>query len=182
MDRRVGQPPVPIDVATTGPKITALAARLADRVTFAVGADIDRLTEAVNLVHAERAAAGLDPTSMSIGAYVNVVAHPDRAMARSLVRGSAASFAHFSGMAGAARVADESMAPTFEALGKGYEMADHARANSTHASNLSDEFLDAFAVAGPVDECVSRSIGVDGSGCSTASSWSLGDTMPIGMS
>jgi len=25
-----------------------------------------------------------------------------------------------------------------------------------HASDLSDEFLDAFAVAGPVDECVSR--------------------------
>jgi len=56
-----GQPPVPIDVAATGPKITALAGRLADRVTFAVGADVGRLTEAITLVRAERAAAGLDP-------------------------------------------------------------------------------------------------------------------------
>jgi 5,10-methylenetetrahydromethanopterin reductase len=59
-------------------------------------------------------------------------------------------------MAGASRVADESMAPTFEALGKSYDMVDHARADSAHASNLTDEFIDAFAVAGPVDECVSR--------------------------
>ena len=151
-----GQAPVPIDVAATGPKITALAARLADRVTFAVGADVGRLTDAVGLVRAERVAAGLDPASLSVGAYINVVAHPDRVVARSLVRGSAASFAHFSGMAGAARVTDESMAPTFAALGTGYDMADHARADSTHASTLTDEFLDAFAVAGPVDECVSR--------------------------
>ncbi len=27
--------------------------------------------------------------------------------------------------------------------------------SQSHASDLSDEFLDAFAVAGPVDECVS---------------------------
>jgi 5,10-methylenetetrahydromethanopterin reductase len=151
-----GQPPVPIDVAATGPKITALAGRLADRVTFAVGADIGRLTEAIALVRTARAAAGFDPKSISVGAYVNVVAHPDRAMARSLVKGSAASFAHFSGMAGASRVANESMAPTFEALGSGYNMADHARADSTHASTLTDEFLDAFAIAGPVDDCVAR--------------------------
>ncbi len=151
-----GQPPVPIDVAATGPKITALAARLADRVTFAVGADPGRLIDAVSLVRSEREAAGLDPQSMSVGAYVNVVAHPDRAKARSLVKGSAASFAHFSGMAGASRVSDESMASTFEALGKNYDMNDHARADSTHAAELSDQFLDAFAIAGPVDDCVAR--------------------------
>jgi len=161
-----GQPPVPVDVAATGPKVTALAARLADRVTFAVGADTDRLRDAVALVRAERAAAGLDPASIDVGAFVNVVAHPDRDVARSLVKGSAASFAHFSGMAGAAPVADSAMASTFETLGRDYDMSAHARADSTHASALSDDFLDAFAVAGPVDECVTRlsalmEVGVD---------------------
>lgn len=161
-----GQPPVPIDVAATGPKVTALAARLADRVTFAVGADVERLTDAIALVRAERAAAGLDPASVSVGAYVNVVAHPDVAMARALVRGSAASFAHFSGMDGAPPVADPAKAATFAALGRDYDMANHAKAGSTQGAALSDEFLDGFAVAGPVEHCVERlgqliDVGVD---------------------
>ncbi len=161
-----GQAPVPIDVAATGPKVTALAARHADRVTFAVGADVDRLAEAIALVRAERAAAGLDPTSISVGAYVNVVAHPDVAMARSLVRGSAASFAHFSGMDGAPPVADAAMAETFAALGRDYDMANHAKAGSAQGSALTDEFIDAFAIAGPVSYCIDRlaaliEVGVD---------------------
>jgi len=151
-----GQPPVPIDVAATGPKVTALAARLADRVTFAVGADAGRLAGAIALVRAERQAAGLDPSTISVGAYVNVVAHPDRHMARSIVRGSAASFAHFSGMAGAPSLAGDARAEAFAALGRDYDMAHHAEAGSSHASALSDDFLDSFAVAGPSAYCVSR--------------------------
>lgn len=151
-----GQPPVPIDVAATGPKVTALAARHADRVTFAVGADVERLSDAIALVRAERAAAGMDPASISVGAYVNVVAHPDVEMARSLVRGSAASFAHFSGMDGAPPVADASMASTFAALGRDYDMANHAKASSAQGASLSDGFIDAFAIAGPVPHCIDR--------------------------
>lgn len=151
-----GQPPVPIDVAATGPKVTALAARHADRVTFAVGADVERLADAIALVRAERAAAGFDPASISVGAYVNVVAHPDIEMARSLVRGSTATFAHFSGMDGAPAVADESKAATFAALGRDYDMANHAKASSAQGASLSDAFIDSFAIAGPVPHCIDR--------------------------
>jgi 5,10-methylenetetrahydromethanopterin reductase len=151
-----GQQAVPIDVAATGPKVSALAARLADRVTFAVGADVERLRAAIALVRNERASAGLEPGGISVGAYINVVTHPDTDVARALVRGSAASFAHFSGMAGAERVANDAMASEYERLGRDYVMDDHARAESAHASALSDEFLDAFSVAGPVDHCVAR--------------------------
>ena len=151
-----GQPPVPIDVAATGPKVTALAARHAERVTFAVGADVERLADAISLVRRERAAAGLDPASISVGAYVNVVTHPDVRTARSLVRGSAASFAHFSGMEGAPVVADEARAATFAALGREYDMANHARADSAQGAALSDAFIDAFAIAGPVPYCIDR--------------------------
>jgi 5,10-methylenetetrahydromethanopterin reductase len=161
-----GQPPVSIDVAATGPRVTALAARYAERVTFAVGADVGRLADAIALVRSERAAAGLDPASISVGAYVNVVTHPEIEMARSLVRGSAASFAHFSGMDGAPPVADEAMAATFAALGRDYDMANHAKAGSVQGASLTDEFIDAFAVAGPVRYCIDRlsqliEVGVD---------------------
>lgn len=150
-----GQPPVPIDIAATGPKVIAVAARRGDRVTFAVGADPERLRDAIALVRSERERAGLDPASISVGAYVNAVAHPDRDLAFQIARGSTASFAHFSGMAGAPKknTSDDAV---FRALGKNYDMAGHATAGASHAQALPDEFIDRFAVAGPSEHCVSR--------------------------
>ncbi|MEM9034556.1 MAG: LLM class flavin-dependent oxidoreductase [Actinomycetota bacterium] len=150
-----GQPPAPIDVAATGPKVTAIAARHADRVTFGVGADPARLRDAIALVRAERERAGLDPASISVGAYVNTAAHPDPAAARAIVRGGTASFAHFSGMAGAPKAAGPDAA-VFEAIGRDYDMSGHASASAGHASAMPDEFVDRFAVAGPVEHCISR--------------------------
>ncbi len=66
---------VPVDVAATGPRVIAVAARLADRVTFAVGADPARLRWAV---HEARAANAAPPP---MGAYLPVVVHADRARA-----------------------------------------------------------------------------------------------------
>ncbi len=151
----VDLPPVPIDIAATGPKVIAVAARLADRVTFSVGADPQRLRDAIALVRSERAAAGLDPASISIGAYVNVVANPDVATARTIARGGTAVFAHFSGMAGApaTNTADDAV---FEAIDKNYDMSGHASADAAHAAAMPDDFIDRFAVAGPVEHCVTR--------------------------
>ncbi|MFK8022836.1 MAG: LLM class flavin-dependent oxidoreductase [Ilumatobacter sp.] len=151
-----GLTPVPIDIAATGPKVTAIAARLADRVTFAVGADPVRLREAVHLVRKEREAAGLDPHSISVGAYVNAVAHPDANAARELARGSTATFAHFSGMDGAPTSSSTSDAAVYESLGADYDMAGHASAGSAHAAALPNEVIDRFAVAGPSADCVAR--------------------------
>ena len=150
-----GQPPVPIDVAATGPRVTAVAARHADRVTFGVGADPVRLRDSIALVREERDRAGLDPSEISVGAYVNVAAHPDASVARSIVRGGTASFAHFSGMSGAPR-RDGPDGAVYEALGRDYDMAGHATASASHAAALTDEFIDRFSVAGPVEHCVSR--------------------------
>lgn len=150
-----GQPPVPIDIAATGPKVIGVAARHADRVTFGVGADPHRIRESIALARSEREAAGLDPSTLSVGAYVNVVAHPDMDRARELARGGTASFAHFSGMSGAPKrnSADDAV---FEAIDAKYEMADHASADADHAAAMPDDFVDRFAVAGPADYCVRR--------------------------
>ena len=43
------QPPVPIDIAASGPKVIAFAARTVERVTFAVGADPERMAWALDL-------------------------------------------------------------------------------------------------------------------------------------
>src|SRR3569833_2327047 len=44
---RIGQPKVPVSVAATGPRVIAVAATLAERVTFSVGADVTRLRQAI---------------------------------------------------------------------------------------------------------------------------------------
>ncbi len=95
-----GQPAVPVELAATGPRTIALAATLADRVMFTVGAEPFRVAWAAGLARQARAAAGLDPAGLRMGAYVNVACDPDLATACGLIRGSAAIFAHFSSMAG----------------------------------------------------------------------------------
>jgi len=76
-------PPVPIDVAATGPRVIELAARIADRITFALGANPERLRWGIEKARAARRAAGLDPAALQFGAYANVAPHPDLAIARS---------------------------------------------------------------------------------------------------
>src|SRR5215213_1411962 len=89
---RARQAKVPLDVAVSGPRMTELAAGLAERVTLAVGADPERVAWALDL--------GRDPASISFGAYVNVGCLADRDAARALIRGGVAAFAHFSSMPG----------------------------------------------------------------------------------
>ncbi len=149
-----GLPPVSIDVAATGPKVIAVAARRADRVTFAVGADPQRIRDSIAIVRAERAAAGLDPTGISVGAYVNVAVHPDLAVAREVVRGVTAVFAHFSSMAGAPPADGDGA--VLDDIDTQYEMAEHARSDAVHATSMPDEFIDRFAVVGPAEHCVAR--------------------------
>jgi 5,10-methylenetetrahydromethanopterin reductase len=150
-------PPVPIDVAATGPRVIEIAARFADRITFAVGANPERLRWGIQKARAARAAAGLDPESLRFGAYVNVAPHPDVAVARELVRGGVGTFAHFSGMRGSSAdgVAREDRA-VFEGIHGRYEREKHTLGRARHAAALDDAFLDRFAVVGPTQACVAR--------------------------
>ena len=59
-----------MDVAATGPKVIAAAARHADRVTLNVGADTDRIKWGMEVARSARAAAGL-PQDIPFGAYVS---------------------------------------------------------------------------------------------------------------
>ena len=78
----------------------AAAARSADRTLFALGADPQRIKWGIEVSRQARAEAGLDADGIRYGAYVNVVAHPDVAIARKLVIGSLSTFARFSVMHG----------------------------------------------------------------------------------
>jgi 5,10-methylenetetrahydromethanopterin reductase len=148
---------VPVDVAATGPKVIGVAARLAERVTFAVGATPERVRWAIDTARAARAAAGLDAAMLGLGAYVPVFVHADRATARSMISGGVASYARFSVMHGSvAGPVDAPVRGVLDAVHDAYDMDHHFMHGSPQSTVLTDEAIDAFGVAGPPSYCVER--------------------------
>jgi 5,10-methylenetetrahydromethanopterin reductase len=148
---------VPVDVAATGPKVIAAGAVLAERVTFAVGADPARVRWAIDLAGAARQAAGLDPHGLGLGAYLPLIVHPDRPTARRLIAGGVASYARFSVMHGhVVGPAAEADQRTLTAVHDAYDMDRHFTHGSPQSAVLTDEVIDAFGVAGPPSYCLER--------------------------
>lgn len=142
-------PKVPVSVAATGPRMIAIAAQHADRVTLAVGADPERVRWGVGLARANGAS--------SVGAYVNVVAHDDIDTARALAEGGVASFARFSVMHGTpSGPVDDEQRDVLTNVHRAYDMTAHTRAKTPQAAALTPSFADRFAVLGPSAHCVDR--------------------------
>lgn len=150
-------PKVPVEVAATGPRVIAVAARVADRVMFALGADPERLAWGLAQARAARREAGLTEDGVAFGAYVNLVCHPDVVTARALVAGGLTTFARFAVMHGATKgpVTDE-QADVLGRIHDAYDMRRHTRADTAHAAALTPGFVDRYAIVGPPDHCIDR--------------------------
>ena len=141
--------PVPVEVVATGPKALALAGACADRVLLAVGADPDRVAWAVGVAR--------DAGARRIGAFVNVVTHPDKEVARRIGAGGLATFARFSAMDGTVRSPiDAASEQVLHDVHDRYDMNQHTRAGSPQAARLTQEFVDRFGIVGPAEHCVDR--------------------------
>ena len=148
---------VPIEVAATGPKVIDIAARRADRICFAVGADPERLAQCMTHARQCAEAAGRDPQTLRFGAYINCVIHEDPAVAREAIRGGLSVFAHFSGFAGMdIESLPEGTRDAARHLRSGYDMKNHAVAAGAHAQALDADFIHRFGIAGPLDEALPR--------------------------
>ncbi|HET9730323.1 MAG TPA: LLM class flavin-dependent oxidoreductase [Acidimicrobiia bacterium] len=154
---RCRQPKVPLDIATSGPRLIEFAGRVAERVTLAVGADPERVAWAIDLARKAAADAGRDPAAVSLGAYVTVGCNPDAEVARSLIRGAVSAFAHFSSMPGSTgaglREADRAIVAE---VGRRYDSNEHLRNTAAHNAALTDDFIDRFAIVGAPDVCAQR--------------------------
>jgi 5,10-methylenetetrahydromethanopterin reductase len=143
---------VPVDVSASGPRMIAVGARNAQRITFGVGANVERLRWAIDTA---RAAAGGNP--VSLGAHVNVVAHPDLEIARRLASGTMSTFARFNVMHGATNgPMFDGATETLDRLHDAYDMRFHTRGDSPQAAQLDPNFVDSFGIVGPPSYCVER--------------------------
>ena len=152
-----GLPHIPIDIACTGPKTIAMAARVADRVSLSVGAAPERVEWALG--HAREAAleSGRDLAQIEFGAYINLGVHRDTQEARDLVRTGVGLVAHFAGMnpAGISKLPVE-LREVAERLSSQYQMDQHGKSGGAQGKAFDDAFIDWFAIAGPPDHCISR--------------------------
>jgi len=150
-------PKVPVEVAATGPRVIGVAARYADRVLLAVGADPERLRWGIGCARAARVKAGLDPDTIAIGAYVNLACHPDLDTARRLVSGGLSTFARFAVMDGkiSGQVSNE-QCTVLRRVHRAYDMKQHTRVGSSQAEALTTEFIDRYSVVGAPEHCIAR--------------------------
>jgi 5,10-methylenetetrahydromethanopterin reductase len=119
--------------------------------------DPNRLGWAITTAREAREAAGLDADQLALGSYVPVFVHDDRETARRSISGTVGSYARFSVMHGSvAGPVAEGQRQTLEAVHNAYDMNAHFKTGSPQAQQLTDEVIDAFAVAGPPSYCLEQ--------------------------
>ena len=142
---------VPVAVSASGPRVIGAAARHADIVMLAVGADLGRLGWGLEQVRNARREAGLDPEGIRCGAYLSVACHPDVEVARGLTP-ELDTFVRFSNMHGKTNgPVTQQDQEVLTAVHRNYDVRDHSS-----SVVLPAEFVDRYAIVGPPEECVRR--------------------------
>lgn len=163
-----GVPKVPLDVAATGPKVIAMAARIAERVTFSVGAEVERIAWAMDVARTAREAAGLPGEGVSYGAQLVVVCHPDDETAMEVAMHMAPPFVRFQVIQGTAvGPHDAEAAASLDAVRSGYDMTEHGNIGSKERIKdgaLSPDFVRRFTIVGPPDRCIERLLALRAAG------------------
>jgi 5,10-methylenetetrahydromethanopterin reductase len=172
IDPSLALPKPRVDVAATGPRTLALAARSADGIAFSVGADVARLRLSIELARAACKNAGRATESLELGCFVQVAVTDgnDRA-AREAIRGLVVTHARFSGFEarpaadvqsdehGHYRHAVAVMEEVYRAERGGVERKPGGAPGEIEfypRAAGADELIDRFAIAGSAEYCVNR--------------------------
>lgn len=151
-----GIPKAPVEVAATGPKVISLAVEYGDRISFSVGANLDRLKWAIETARNAALAQGKDAEALKMTAYVSVVAHEDLETACYFSAPDVAMHAHIAGLNKSVSVpATKQDKAVFEKVAQNYDMTRHAR-RGAQTDALPQEFIVENAVVGPADGCVEK--------------------------
>jgi len=163
----------PIDVVATGPRMIEVAVRRGDAVSFAVGADLDRLRRCRELARAACRSAGRDFDALSLGCFVQVAVDDgsDRDRAREAIRGLVMTHSRFSGYEGTAladvpasdhRAIERSVDAMDRVLRSGKGGVSRTAGGSPGELDfyppdaVTAEFIERFGVVGSAEECAQR--------------------------
>ena len=170
----------PVDVAATGPKMIALAARHADGVNFSVGADLERIRNSISVAHDACRESGRAIDTLDIGCFVQLaVTDGGDDDAREAIRGLVITHARFSGFEpkpiagvgaddhGKYRTAVEVMEKVYHAERGGVaRKADGAPGEIDFYPREAGgaDLVDEFAITGTAEECADRLRAIAGLG------------------
>jgi 5,10-methylenetetrahydromethanopterin reductase len=150
-------PPVPVDIACTGPRTIQMAVETGDRISFAVGSAAERIGWAITTATEHLKKIGRSRDSISIGAFVNLVCDPNEQRAINMGRMIAGMVAHFAGMKNAPL---DHLPPQLKELAahmqSEYDMDHHAQEEAEHATEVNDDFVDWISICGPAEKCRQR--------------------------
>ena len=150
-------PPAPVDIACTGPKTIQMAVEVGDRISFAVGSAPERIEWAIRTATDHLKKIGRDRSSISVGAFVNLVCDEDEQRAINLGRMIAGMVAHFAGMKNAPV---NHLPPQLKDLAihmqSQYDMEHHAQEEGGHLAEVSDAFVEWISICGPPGKCLTR--------------------------
>ena len=147
---------MPVDVAATGPRVIAAAARHVEQVSLAVGGDPERIKWGMDVARQAREQAGLDP-EIAFGAYLPTVVHDDPEVALGIGAPGLSLFARFSNMYGdIVGPVTDTQRDVLTKIHDSYDMHGHAREGSAQSAQVTQEFAGSFGVFGPPDYCVQR--------------------------
>jgi 5,10-methylenetetrahydromethanopterin reductase len=148
---------VPVEVAASGPRVIAIAARTADRVMFTLGADPARIAWGIEQARKARREAGLDPDTMTYGAFIACACHPNLEVARHLVLGNLTVHARFGVMHGTTSgPLTEHQRTVMQHLRHAYDMRQHTQRESAQAAVLTPEFIDQYAAVGTPERIITK--------------------------
>ena len=135
----------------------ALGARLGDGVTSIVGPSIERLRWARDTILEARQATGLAIDGLRLGASAVIAVNENRSIARDLARPMTSVQSRFAIMHGRVNgPASDQLRSDLMKVRTSYDMTHHAEGKSDQAEVMSEEFIDAFAIAGPPGYCIER--------------------------
>lgn len=149
---------VPVNVFGSGPRVLGIGAEHGDRITATVGAEPDRIAWAVAMARDAHTAAGGDPQSLQVGAFVVVCVGTDEAAMDEFVRGNAGISAHFQRNVTSALSAGDVQA--VEQVTRHYDFYHHGLENASQSEMLPADFLRRFCVLGTPEECIERLAGL----------------------
>jgi 5,10-methylenetetrahydromethanopterin reductase len=155
-------PKVPLDVAATGPRVIAMAARVAERVTFSVGAVPERVRWAIDQAESARVENGGTERPVSYGVQVAVVCHRDVDAVREVAGRIVLPLARFQVLHGGAAAGPKRPGDDrdYDAIRRGYAMTRHSRFDEDKlvGESIDFDFVRRFAVVGTPEHCVERLI------------------------